>query len=511
MGYARPVTTERPSEAMASGVVSALPLPELERDIAAGAFEEVHAFVALYRDGRWLGRQWQRGPSVPHALGGALDGALKASADLRPTAAVVVFPYDHKPLNQKTKERVLSDVHRGVHGAGIWDGPQTHLVSPTECIARNQPLATLLDRLTEDLGQDLGQLMADGRIFSFRARQFFVKLEPDPVATELLRGNQLVELSAVTRERIREFERDMSRWMLGALQRDGRMTYMYLPSRSAEVSDNNMIRQSMATACLGRIARRAEELELEGTAQDAADLNLRYHLRTFYRREGELGFIEHNSNAYLGSAALTLIAILESPRRQELHSEEQGLRRTLDALWQTDGAFRTWIKPASRNDNQNFFPGEALLAWSLLYREEKDSGLLERFLKSYEYYRKWHLSYRNPAFVPWHTQAYCQLLEVEEPAGLLPRAHVEDRLVVESSMEILRRPPDVGDDDPLGPAADLVGEPLGEILPALQELDRVGLRAGAHQDDEREGDRSPDPSAAVGREPACEVRRRRHR
>ncbi len=32
--------------------------------------------------------------------------------------------------------------------------------------------------------------------------------------------------------------------------------------------------------------------------------------------------------------------------------------------------------------------------------------LLERILRSFAYYRDWHLANRNPAFVPWHTMAY---------------------------------------------------------------------------------------------------------
>jgi hypothetical protein len=56
-------------------------------------------------------------------------------------------------------------------------------------------------------------------------------------------------------------------------------------------------------------------------------------------------------------------------------------------------------------DCQNFYPGEALLLWSSLLREG-ELDLLNRFWKSFEFYRRWHLENRNPAFIPWHTQAY---------------------------------------------------------------------------------------------------------
>ena len=31
--------------------------------------------------------------------------------------------------------------------------------------------------------------------------------------------------------------------------------------------------------------------------------------------------------------------------------------------------------------------------------------------RSFPYYRAWHLENRNPAFIPWHTQAYCIVWE----------------------------------------------------------------------------------------------------
>ncbi len=71
-----------------------------------------------------------------------------------------------------------------------------------------------------------------------------------------------------------------------------------------------------------------------------------------------------------------------------------------------DGSFRTFLIPAGRNDNQNFYPGEALLAWATLLDEDDNPALAQKFDKSFNYYRKWHLENRNPAFVPWHRQAY---------------------------------------------------------------------------------------------------------
>ena len=69
-----------------------------------------------------------------------------------------------------------------------------------------------------------------------------------------------------------------------------------------------------------------------------------------------------------------------------------------------------------RNDNQNFYPGETLLLWAKLYEESHESELLDRFIKSFEYYKAWHLdkSNRNPAFIPWHTQAYYIIWQITQ-------------------------------------------------------------------------------------------------
>jgi hypothetical protein len=47
-----------------------------------------------------------------------------------------------------------------------------------------------------------------------------------------------------------------------------------------------------------------------------------------------------------------------------------------------------------------------------LYVQNPDPVLLDRFMKSFEYWSKWHLENRRPAFVPWHTQAYFQVWQV---------------------------------------------------------------------------------------------------
>src|SRR6185369_3868564 len=94
------------------------------------------------------------------------------------------------------------------------------------------------------------------------------------------------------------------------------------------------------------------------------------------------------------------------------------LLATVEALWCESGQFRSFYRPADRMDCQNFYPGEALLLWATMIAAEPSSTLIERFWKSFEFYQNWHMANRNPAFIPWHTQAYYKVWQVNRDQRL---------------------------------------------------------------------------------------------
>lgn len=73
--------------------------------------------------------------------------------------------------------------------------------------------------------------------------------------------------------------------------------------------------------------------------------------------------------------------------------------------------FRTFFFPKSRDgENWNFYSGEAMLFWAeSLRRGHPAAPSLVRCVLAFECCRARHLNMRNPAFVPWHTQACASL------------------------------------------------------------------------------------------------------
>ena len=300
------------------------------------------------------------------------------------------------------RDRYLSNVHRGVRGMELQYQGRIYRYGPTQMIAGNVSFKYLIKEFKRRHGLDEAEMAKEVVLRYFGVDQFLVRLAPRAGIERSFRGNRLVPLSAVRRETVKALARRTSDWMIRNVAANGRMTYKYWPSRRRASTSNNMIRQWMASVCLGRIARERNDAALN----ELVEKNVRYNLDRFFRVENGRGFIQYEDKAKLGAAALAALAIVEHPNRPAFAAEEMALRRTVVYLWQDDGSFRTFYKPKERNDVQNFYPGEALLLWAFLYQESGDAELLRRFMKSVGYYREWHLRNRNPAFVPWHTQAY---------------------------------------------------------------------------------------------------------
>jgi len=368
-------------------------------------------YAALRAGGLLRSAEWQDGGSVREGLVRAIEAAQSHVPENRRASIdtiEVCIAHSYRRERTGTRDRFLANIHRGVRGLELRYRDVARKYSPTEMIARNLSYKKALAKFQERhrIGDEQLEL---GHVHSrtFECEQLLVFLGPPPTAVRMQRGNQLVELADVTRTRVGELKRLLGDWLLRNLHPDGRMTYKWWPSRGEESSANNMIRQWMASIALVRLAADRGEPALA----DAAERNIRYNLAHFYHEEDGHGFIEWDGKAKLGAVSLAALAIVEHPRRAEFAEYERALIATTFLMQHEDGSFQTFYKPRGRQGQNNFYPGETLLLWSVLYRENEDAKLLERFLTSFRYFRKWHREHRNPAFIPWHTQAYFNVWE----------------------------------------------------------------------------------------------------
>jgi hypothetical protein len=377
---------------------SALALGSIDADKAA--------YAALRSGGARLADAWSRA-ATPSAC--AVDAIERVGSDLSPDQVQSVdtielcLAHSFRDLRLPADRSRITNVHRGVRGLELRHENREDLYGPTEMLARNLSFERVLESFGQAHGLDDRSLARDVRIRTFDAEQFLLPLAREPI--RMTRGARLVRQEDVTRAGVQAFGDRLRAWIAQHVHASGRMTYKYWPSRGQESPANNMLRQWMATLCLGRLAAESNATDLRALASR----NLEHNVSTSFRFHAGLGLIECDGKVKLGAVALAALAIFHHPERDRYLEEERSLHRMVDHLWNEDGSFRTFYRPADRNDNQNFYPGEALLLWATLYSATGERELLERLLKSFRYYRQWHLSNRNPAFVPWHTQAYCLL------------------------------------------------------------------------------------------------------
>ena len=363
-------------------------------------------YVALRAAGRKLADVWATESNWEQGIVcGIARVKRKITTDALSQADTVelCLTHSYRDVDLRIDHHLVTDVHRGVRGIVLRHGTQTVRYSPTEMLARTLSFRKVVDTF-------IGRHRLIDRQFEnddfqasvFEAHQLLVTLRPVVRVIPLFRGNQLVHPDEVTQRSTRELADQMARWLERQVRPDGRMIYKYWPSRGDESASNNLVRQFMATVCLGRLVAFYDEEAL----RRLADRSLLYNLTHFYRTARDVGYVEYGGKVKLGAAAMAALAIVGHPYRAKYAVFEEPLRRFVDDMWNEDGRFRTLYKPAERTGNENFYPGEALLLWAHLLGENLDATLLDRFMTSVRYYRKWHLENRNPAFIPWHTQAY---------------------------------------------------------------------------------------------------------
>lgn len=404
---------------------------ELSADAKARLAGSGPVHVDLRAAGRGVASEWSElaaDATQEASLADAISRAKTAAgADLSEVDALVVaFSYDFVTvdmLDEAQRKRLHSNIHRGVRGIELSHGDAMQRWCPTTMLATNRKPQKVIDNFRNERRLSVNDLRGPNvTLRTFDAAAIWVERQGDspgkgsaPRQEALIRGTPYFPIEEVTHENVKLLEQELGDFMVRSVHDDGRMMYMFYPSRGTEDQKRqNMIRQWMATLSLCRLGHFRNDPKVHAVAEK----NVRYNLRKFYHASGKMGLIEWNKKVKLGALSLAILSLYEHPKRKQFKRQEQRMRATLDFLWQDTGEFRTFFKPADRNDVQNFYPGEAQLCWAFMWRENHDDALLERFMKSFRYYRDWHFvpENRNPAFIPWHAQAYYNVwLETKDP------------------------------------------------------------------------------------------------
>ena len=311
---------------------------------------------------------------------------------------------DFKTVSTGKFSKVFVHRARGVIGLEILCRGETLRLTPTHMISANLSFERCLERFLAERKLERELFRADGILRAFSARQFLM-FHKGGSSAELFRGSTTVNPSPASDEnRSRDLANGIEHWMLANMSADGEMPYKYWPSRGTYSPADNAIRQFLATLSLTRHSKYRND----ATLLEAAQRNLRYNLAKYFRNLGDgRGVIVDHGGAKLGASAIAGLAILESPDRAAFADELKMLAAGINSLAHDECGFRTFFFPAERDgENWNFYSGEAMLFWAeAIRRNMAFAPTLERCAKTFELCQERHYRKRNPAFIPWHTQA----------------------------------------------------------------------------------------------------------
>jgi len=298
---------------------------------------------------------------------------------------------------------------RGVTGVEFAFRDEAVSLPPTRMIAANLSFERAYETFLKKRQIREKEFFSKGKLRAFSARQFLLLSGHDNEPVELFRGSPAVAPDrSGYQERAAALADGIGRWMLANLTSGGELPYKYWPSRGDVSPADNAIRRFLATAALLRYGNRSGRKEIG----EAGLRNLRFNLSRYFRNIGNgCGAIVEGDVAKLGAAAVAGLAILECPAPHEFDGALALLAAGVGSLEHDEHGFRTFFFPQARDgENWNFYSGEALLFQAELARRQSAyAPAVERCAAAFERCRARHYRNRNPAFVPWHSQACASL------------------------------------------------------------------------------------------------------
>ena len=317
-----------------------------------------------------------------------------------------------RPVKPKQFYRAFYNRIRGLVGIEIVFEEEIIRIAPTKMIASNLSFDRVLEKFLAEMNIEMDDFVSIGKLYSISASQFLLIGKNEDEVQGLFRGSTVVAPKSESIEsRAAKLINGIEQWMNANMSADGEIPYKYWPSRGTESPADNAIRRFLGSWTLARLG----EYRKSSQIREAARLNLRYNLHRYFREIGEgRGAIVESTGAKLGASAVAGLAIMANNASEEFSQELEMLATGISSLVDAQLGFRTFFFPAERDgENWNFYSGEALLFWAEAVRRgmtfapslESCKGVFLRCCA--RHYRK-----RNPAFIPWHTQA-CVLLFVE--------------------------------------------------------------------------------------------------
>jgi len=314
-------------------------------------------------------------------------------------------------IAQKDLVGIQERIVLGIHGLEISAENHFAYFKPSVAITRCIDNVTLLvDKLCRKAGLPANSWQkANVRVSRTKWRHFAEDRSQSHGFLEM-RSLRNVAQESISEYGIRNSLRLALPQLIARQKEDGSFIYQYDAVQDRELDvPINLVRMAGCAYALSKAAASAEFREdaaLQSAAQRAVEFVLRHSVVN--PQHSDAIFIANaNSDGALGASALTLLALQFGSFVDKFEKQRRQLLATLSTLQQVDGSFQCDVHAANTQaTNENFYPGEALLAMCYEAARTSDPTLRAAIEMSFDYYSRLFSRKPSSAFILWHADTW---------------------------------------------------------------------------------------------------------
>jgi hypothetical protein len=204
-------------------------------------------------------------------------------------------------------------------------------------------------------------------------------------------------------------------WLSYSVKSNGKYKYLYDLDSGRYPYDYNFLRHWGSSYSLAMANDYFNSTEINHALIRSIDWGLKHFF--IFQNDSDIGFFHYYGRSTTGGVALAVMALAQYQMTSNDSTYYPYLARLGNyLLWaQQPGG---WIRSYYINNgsttcftNTSYYPGEAILALSLLYQLTDDNAFLDALSKAYHFYRNTYEWRSETPFIPWAVSGYSLLYE----------------------------------------------------------------------------------------------------
>jgi hypothetical protein len=309
-----------------------------------------------------------------------------------------------------------------VTGAVVQLGSKRFEMDPLEQLEKNMGSMDLRQAMARGVGIDLGQLnnRVDLHFEVYRTAHVGERF-PDKKPERFFRGHKVFTVDDLNHDVIEQRLKLIGDWYRHNVI-DGEVTYQYSPvRRQFQNNERTMIRSTMSTWVLNRLAVYLDDKELQNKGKELID----FYFERYFNMAASLkaGAIKPSTKPLQNGNTVenrwTVASFIAAACNERTDKQKYTTEMDLLMKWAATHQRKDGVLWTPNGGEQYFMPGQFLLPVTYFYRDTKDTFYKDVFDKAFAVYEptlyqtmdfgpKWHIPYA-PA---WFTQPFSQMYQI---------------------------------------------------------------------------------------------------